>query len=168
MSQVKVFVKDKQTDGQMSFNVPLFCERRGTKNRQNKNKVKVLTHPWVTDNNCVKYCPDPTWQWEVMAKTWILDMCTLWPWPWRYDLGSRSSLNIPLGHGQQLCKCEILCRSHLAVRSYDPDRNFGYVCTMTLALEVWPCVKVTTHSWVTDNNCVKYYQIQPGSENLWP
>ena len=32
-----------------------------------------------------------------------------------------------MGHGQQLC--EILSRSHLAVRSYGPDKDFGYVCS---------------------------------------
>ena len=53
-------------------------------------KVKVMPHPWVADNNCVKYYLDPTWQWEVMARTRIFSMCALWPWPWRYDLGSRS------------------------------------------------------------------------------
>ena len=63
--------------------------------------VKVMTHPWVMDKNCVKYYPDPTWQWGVMARTrnlgmcalartQIWGMCALWPWPWRYDLGSRS------------------------------------------------------------------------------
>ena len=40
----------------------------------------------------------------------------------------------PLGHRQQLC--EILSRSNVAVRSYSPDTEFGYVCTVTLALEV--------------------------------
>ena len=51
---------------------------------------RVMTHPWVMDNNCVKCYPDPTLQWGVMALTQILGMCTLWPWPWRYDLESRS------------------------------------------------------------------------------
>ena len=41
------------------------------------------------NNNCLKFYPDPTRQWGVMAWTQILGMCTLWPWPWRYDLGSR-------------------------------------------------------------------------------
>ena len=62
----------------------------------------------------------------------------------------------PLGHGQQLC--EILSRSNMAVRSYGPDMEFGHVCTVTLTLEVWPWVKVMTHLWVMDKNCVKYYQ----------
>ena len=52
--------------------------------------VKVMTHPWVMDNNYVKYYPDPTRQWGVMAWTRILGMRVLWTWPWRYDLGSRS------------------------------------------------------------------------------
>ena len=54
--------------------------------------LKVMTHPWVMDDNCVKYHPDPTWQWGIMAGTHILGMCALWPWPWRYDLRSWHTL----------------------------------------------------------------------------
>ena len=39
-----------------------------------------------------------------------------------------------LDHGQQLC--EILSRSNLAARSYGPDTCSGYVCTVTLTLEI--------------------------------
>ena len=53
-------------------------------------RFKVMTHPWAMDNNCVTCYPDPTWQWGVMARTQILGMCIQWPWPLRYDLGSRS------------------------------------------------------------------------------
>ena len=63
--------------------------------------------------------------------------------------------NTSLGHGQQLC--ETLSRSNLAVRRYGPDTDFQYVCTVTLTLEIWPWVKVMTHPWVMDNNCVKNY-----------
>ena len=49
-----------------------------------------MTHLWVMDNNCVKYYPDPTRQWGVMARTRISGICALWPWLQRYDLGSRS------------------------------------------------------------------------------
>ena len=52
--------------------------------------VKIMSHPLVKVNICVKYYPDPTWQWRVMAWTRILGMCELWPWTWRYDPGSRS------------------------------------------------------------------------------
>ena len=52
--------------------------------------VKIMTHPWVMDNYCVKYHPDLTCQWGVIARTRISSMCVLWSWPWRYDLGSRS------------------------------------------------------------------------------
>ena len=164
--------------------------------------IKVITHPLVIDNKCVKYYPDPTWQWGVMARTRISSMCALWPWPWRYDLGWRlwdtlgswttivwniiqiqlgseelwpghgfqvcvhcdldlenmtlgQSHDTPLVHGQQLC--EILSRSNLAARSYGPDTDFQYVCTVTLTLEIWPWVKAITHLWVMDNNCVKLY-----------
>ena len=100
--------------------------------------VKVMTHPSVISNKWVKYYPDPTWQWGVMARTWISSMCALWTWPWRYDLGSRSWHT--LGPGQQLC--EILSRSNLAVRGYGPDTDFQYVCTVTLTLEIWPCIVI--------------------------
>ena len=40
----------------------------------------------------------------------------------------------PLGHGQQMLG--ILSRSNLAVRSNGPDRDFGYVCTLTLTFEI--------------------------------
>ena len=79
-------------------------------------------------------------------------MCELWPWPWTYDLVSR--LWHPLGHGQQLC--EIISKSNKAVRSYGPDTDFGYVCTVILTLEIWPKVQVMTHPWVIDNKCLKY------------
>ena len=52
--------------------------------------VKVMTHPWVMNNKCVKYYLDPTWQWGVIPRTRILGICSLWPWPSRYDLGSKS------------------------------------------------------------------------------
>ena len=52
--------------------------------------VKVMTHPWAMNNNCVKYYLDPIWQRGVMARTQIFGICTLWPWPWIYDLGLRS------------------------------------------------------------------------------
>ena len=38
----------------------------------------------------------------------------------------------PSGHWQKLCK--LLSRSNREVRSYGPDTDFGYMCTMTLPL----------------------------------
>ena len=52
--------------------------------------VKVMTHPWDLDNKCVKYYPDQTLHWRVMAWTRILAICAVWPWLLRYSLGSRS------------------------------------------------------------------------------
>ena len=40
----------------------------------------------------------------------------------------------PLSPGQQLC--EIISRSNLAVRSYGPDTDYGYVCTLTLTSDM--------------------------------
>ena len=39
----------------------------------------------------------------------------------------------PLVHGQQLCE---ISRSNMAMRSYGPDTDFGYVCTVTLTSEI--------------------------------
>ena len=48
------------------------------------------------------------------------------------DLGDMSlqGHDTPLGHGQQLC--EILSRSHLAVRSYGPDTDLCSHCDLDL------------------------------------
>ena len=40
--------------------------------------------------------------------------------------------------------------------SYGPDTDFQYMRTVTLTLEIRPWVKVMTHPWVMDSNCVKY------------
>ena len=60
----------------------------------------------------------------------------------------------PLIHRQQLC--EMLSRSNMAVRNYGLDKDFGYVCTVTLTLGIRPWVKLMTRRWFIDNNCVKY------------
>ena len=92
--------------------------------------AKVMTHPWVMDNNGVKYHSDPTWQWGVMAQTPNLGTCAPLPCPWRYpDL---------------TWLWEVMAWTSILA-----------VCTMTLT--IWPWVKVMTHPWVMDNNCVKYY-----------
>ena len=112
-----------------------------------------MTHRWVMDNNCTNYYPDPTWQWRVMARTLILCISALWPWPWRYDLGSRS-WHI-LGSWTTIVR-NIIQIQH-GSEELRPGHEFGYVCTVTLTLEVWPWLKVMTYPWVMDNNCVKYY-----------
>ena len=86
-------------------------------------------------------------------------MCALRSWPLR-DMTLSQDHDTPLDQWQQLC--EILSQSNLAVRSYDPDVYFAYVCSVALALEihVWPCVKVMTHPW--------YPYPTNGSKELWP
>ena len=37
--------------------------------------VKVMTQPWVMDNKCMKYHPDPTVQRGVMARIRIFSIC---------------------------------------------------------------------------------------------
>ena len=85
--------------------------------------VKVMTHPWVMDNNCVKYYPEPTWQWRVMTRTHIFCyVCTLtltlevWLWvkvmthPWvmdnncvKYYPDSTWQWGVMPGHGIWVC-----------------------------------------------------------------
>ena len=115
---------------------------------------KFWPWPWRYDTesrswyNCVIYYQDSTWTWGVMSQIQFL-VCVHFD----LDLGAMT-----LGQGQQLC--EILSISNLAVRSYGPDTDFGYVCTLTLTFKIWSWVKVMTHPWVTDNNCLEYYPDQ--------
>ena len=53
-------------------------------------RFKVTTHLWVMDNNCVKQYPNQTSQKRVMTRTRIMALFTVRPWPWRYDLSSKS------------------------------------------------------------------------------
>ena len=39
---------------------------------------------------------------------------------------------------------------------------------VTLTFEICLWVKVMTHIWIMDNNCMKYYPVRTGSEELLP
>ena len=45
----------------------------------------------------------------------------------------------------------------MAVGSHGPGIDFVYVCTVTLTLEICPCINVITLPLVMGNSCVKYY-----------
>ena len=49
-----------------------------------------MTHPWVMDNIVQNIILIKNGSGGVMVQARILGMCVLWPWPWRYDLWSRS------------------------------------------------------------------------------
>ena len=56
----------------------------------------------------------------------------------------------------------------MAVRSYDPDTDFGYVYTVYLTFQIWPWVKVR-HTLGSGTTIVwNVIQIQLGNEELWP
>ena len=112
-----------------------------------------MTHSFVIDTSCVKYYPDPTWQWGVMARARISRMCALWSWPWGYDLGSKSWHTL----GLWTTLVWNIIKIQLDSEELCPDTDFQYVCTVTLTSEIWPWVKIMTHPWDMDNNCVKYY-----------
>ena len=87
-----------------------------------------MTHPWVMDNKCVKYYPDPFWQWGVTVRTQISSSVNL---HCDLDLGDMTlsqGQDTPLGQ-QQLCE---ISRSNLEVRSYGLYMDFRYVNTVTL------------------------------------
>ena len=67
----------------------------------------------------------------------------------------------PLGYVKKLC--ERLSRSNLAVRTYGPDTDFGYVCSVTLGQGH----DITHPSVMENNNCVKFIQIGKIGK-LWP
>ena len=75
-----------------------------------------------------------------MAQTRISGMCTVTLTFGDMILGQDN--DTPLGYGQQLC--ERLSRSNFELRSYGQDTDFGYMCTVTLTLEMWLWVKVMT------------------------
>ena len=130
--------------------------------------VKVMTHHWVIDNNRVKYYPNPTWQWGVMALH-RFSVCKQWPWPWRYDLGSRSwhnlgSLTISMWNiiKIQLCSEEKWPRQGLRYVQRWPWRyDFGSTSWHTRGL--W-----TTIVWNIIQIQLGCEEIQLSSEELWP
>ena len=137
---------------------------------------KVMTNPWVMNNNSVKYCPVRTLI-RVIAWTWILTVFTLtmtlemWPlfkvmtyrwvmdnncvkfypdptWQWGVMDGTFEIMTFAQDH-RQLCE---MSWSNMAVRT---DTDFCFLCTVTLTLEIlaWLSFKVMTYPWT----CVKYY-----------
>ena len=96
--------------------------------------VKIIIDPLVKDNKSVKYYSNQTWQWGVMDWAQILSICSLWPWPLRHDLGSKSWHNL----GSWTAIVWNVIRSNMTVWSYGLDIDFQYICTETLILEMWP------------------------------
>ena len=121
---------------------------------------KVMTHPWVMVNNCVKYYSDPTWQWGVMARTRISSMCALWPWPWRYDLGLRSWHTL----GSWTTIVWNIIQIQFGSEELWPGHRFPVCvhCDLDLGSRPWH----TLESWTTI--VWNIIQIQSGSEELWP
>ena len=104
-----------------------------------------MTQPWVMDSNCVKYFQVQLGCEELWPghRFWVCVHCDL-------DLGDMTlgqGHATPLGHGQQLYG--ISFRPNLAVRSFGPDTDFEYVCSVNLNLDICSWVTVMTHGTET-------------------
>ena len=127
---------------------------------QHQTLRQCMTHPYFMDNNCVKYYPDPTFQWGVMAWTLISGVCALWPWSWRYDLGSWK-LSVWYIIQTQVCSVELLPRYGFSVRicivawswrnHHDDIGSRSWHILGSWAISVWNII-----------------HIQLCSEELWP
>ena len=92
-------------------------------------RVKFMTHPLVMDNNCVKYYPDPTWQWRVIAQTDISSMCAMWP----YDIGSRSWHTL----GPWKTIVWNIIQIHLGSEELCPGHGFSVCVNVQCDLDIW-------------------------------
>ena len=63
-----------------------------------------------------------------------------------WDMSLGQGHDTPLGWGKQ--SCTILSRSNFAGRSYGLDKDFSYMCTVTLILEIWRLVKVKIYGHI--------------------
>ena len=100
-----------------------------------------MTHPWVTENNCLKYYPYPTWQKGVMAWTRTFSICALtfnygMMHPWVTDN------NCVKYYPDQTWQWGVMVQTRLWVYMH---------CDLDLE------VKVMTHPLGMANNCVKNY-----------
>ena len=126
-----------------------------------------MTHPWVMDNNCVKYYPDPTWHWGVMARTRIFGMCALWPWPQIYDLDSRS--------WHTLWSWTTIVWNIIQIGQGDkklwPGHNVNRRTERQTDRRMDRQTDREGDSYIPPKLCLRGYnniQIQLGSEELWP
>ena len=99
--------------------------------------VKVMTHRWVMDNKCVKYYSYPTLQWGVMVQTRIWNMYALRPWPWRYDLWSRS-WHI-LGSWTTIVSNLEWVRSYHDVNRRTDRQTGWFLYIITIKWKLWKC-----------------------------
>ena len=90
--------------------------------------------------------------------THIFSLCALWPWPWKHDLSSRSWHTL----GSWTISDWKIIQIKLGSEELCPWHGFWLCVHCDLDDKLWPLVKVLTHPWVMDINCVKYYQDRTG------
>ena len=122
--------------------------------------VKVVTHPSVTDNKCVKYYPDPTWQWGVMARTRISGICALLPWPWIKVMTHPWVMdnNCVKYYPNPIWQWGVMARKRISSMCALWPWSWRY----DLGSRSWH----TLGSWTTI--VLNYIQIEQGSTKLWP
>ena len=107
---------------------------------------RIMTKPIVLDSNCVNYHPNPRTQCYSLDMAFCY-MCTV---------------NLILGQGHPWVIDKIIIvwgiiQILLISEKLYLDMNVGFMCAVTLNIEIRPLAKVITHPWDMDNNCVKYY-----------
>ena len=113
-----------------------------------------MLNPLFT-NNKVKYLSQSKWPVKGNYPEAHFSMCELWHWPLRYMTQVKAMVKL----------CKVTSRSNMAVRINESSKDISFVCTVTLALVIWPGHVMfcpwTTILW----NIIK---IQLGSKELWP
>ena len=124
--------------------------------------VMVMTHNFVVANNHVKYHPNPSYQWKVLAQKHIFAMCVLWPWPWRYDPESRSWHNLR----SWTTILWSINPNQVTPEKFWPGHRFLLCmhCYLDLCNMAFSLVKVMKYPWVIDNICLNY---RPNTRWQW-
>ena len=150
-----------------------------------------MTHPWVMDNNYVKYYPNPIYQWKVTAWT-LLATCAPWLWPVRYDLNGRKWKVMAwngwiqilvmwpwifdlgprpwhaLGVMDNNCMCEALSITNFTSETLLPvDTNFSYNSTVTLGIWPWDQHDTSLCGHISDHPNPREHKEQFSQKDFW-
>ena len=138
-----------------------------------------MTHPWVHGQQLCKVSSESKlplkgiWPGTIFCHLWTVAL-TLAIWPWVKFMKqlceiSRSNMDFAYARSVTLTLdiwswitpwvIDTLTKTNMVVRSFNPDTAFGYVCTVTLTLEICHDIIVpwTTIVWniIEIQHCIK-------------